>query len=281
MASQQLSHRSTTTVGVFFNVGARDDTPGKLGVSNLVQRLLYKGTSTRSQADLENEVLNMGASLRAFSGRERTGFYATCLNEHVPKIVELLADVTQNARFDAADVEKEKAKVIASMGDIEGQLKQVVMDNLHATAFQETPLANMPIGALNDVESIKPEDLKYFVKKCFKPHTTLIAAAGGTSHQQLTELTEKHFGKLDNSFDGEPVDWSPCRYTGSEIRWRDDALPYAHFAIGLKAPAAGHADSLKLLVTASAIGSYCRTLGKNPDFYGSFYGEWCIIRADD
>lgn len=277
MASQQLAGRSTTTVGVFLDAGARYETAEKSGVFNLIQRLLYKGTTSRSQADIENEVINMGASLRAFTERERTGFYATCLNEDVPKLVELLADVTQNPRFDASDVEKEKLRVIASMGEIENNLKEVVMDNLHAAAYQETPLEKNILGALEAVESIRPDDLHYFLKKYFKPHNTVIASAGGTSHNQLAELVDKHFAKVDNTIDGAPVEWTPCRYTGAEVRWRQDDLPYAHFAIGVQGPEAGSADTAKLMTTLSAIGSYCRTQGKNPEFFGSLYGERIVF----
>lgn len=272
MASQHLD-RSTTTVGVFFDSGARNEEPHKNGVGNLVQRLVYKGSAKRSQADLEAEVAKMGASLKAFTSRERTGFYATCLNEDVPKIVELLADVVQNPRFDAADLEKERAKVIHSMGQIEENLKDIVLDNLHATAFQETPLAQNTLGELDVVESIKAEDLHYFVKRYFKASRTVVAASGGINHNQLAELTDKHFTKLDDTFDGCPVEWTPCRFTGSEIRWRDDSIPYAHFAIALKAPEAGSSETNHLLIAANALGSYCRTQGKNPEYFGTSYGE--------
>lgn len=272
VASQQFK-RNTTTVGVFFETGARYEDASKNGAGNLVTRLLYKGSIKRSQADLESEVRKMGASLRAFTDRDRTGFYATCLNDDVPQVVELLADVIQNPRFDAADLEKERAKVLYSMGEIEHNIKDVVIDNLYACAFQETPLEQNVIGKLDVVEGITTDDLHYFVKKHFNASNVVVASSGGISNTQLTELAEKHFNKLDNTFDGSPVEYVPCRFTGSEIRWRDDSLPYGYFAIAVKVPGAGSPDSIKLQVAQSLLGSYDRSQGTNGPHFKEFYGK--------
>lgn len=272
VASQQLK-RNTTTVGVFFETGARYEDPSKNGAGNLVQRLLYKGSTKRSQADLESEVRKMGATLRAFTSRDQTGFYATCLNDDVPKIIELLADVVQNPRFDEADLQKEKAKVIYSMGEIEANMREVVLDNLYSCAFQETPLEQNVIGKLDVVERITSDDLHFYVKKHFNASNVVIASSGGINNTQLAELTEKHFDKLDNTFDGSPVEYVPCRFTGSEIRWRDDSVPYGYFAIAVKAPGYESAESAKLHIAQNILGSYDRTLGNNEPHFLEFYGK--------
>lgn len=63
----------------------------------------------------------------------------------------------------------------------------------------------------------------------------MLAGAGGVSHNQLIELAQKHFGQMKGpSYDEIPDYVKSCRYTGSEIRVRDDTIPLAHIAIAVE-----------------------------------------------
>lgn len=63
----------------------------------------------------------------------------------------------------------------------------------------------------------------------------VLAGAGGVDHNQLIELADKHFGKMTGpEYDNIPDYIKSCRYTGSEIRVRDDTIPLAHVAIAVE-----------------------------------------------
>lgn len=64
----------------------------------------------------------------------------------------------------------------------------------------------------------------------------VLAGAGGVDHNQLIDLAQKHFGQMKGPYytDGIPAQMQPCRYTGSEIRVRDDSIPLAHIAIAIE-----------------------------------------------
>lgn len=62
-----------------------------------------------------------------------------------------------------------------------------------------------------------------------------MAGAGGVEHNALVELANKHFGKMKGpEYDEIPLLNVSCRYTGSEIRVRDDSIPLAHVAIAVE-----------------------------------------------
>lgn len=63
----------------------------------------------------------------------------------------------------------------------------------------------------------------------------VLAGAGGVDHNQLIELADKHFGRMKGpEYDVIPDYVQACRYTGSEIRVRDDSIPLAHIAIAVE-----------------------------------------------
>lgn len=267
----QTTPSETTTVGIFIDAGSRYEEGRDNGSANFVQRLAFKGTAKRAKAQLESEVASLGARLYSFTTREQTAFYATCLNKDVPKVVEILSDAVQNPKLDEAELEKERAKLLHESSEVECNIREVVDDYLHATAYQGTPLGQTVLGPRENVESLKAKDLKYYVDTHFKASRTVLAAAGGVKQSDLLQLAEQNLGKMDDTFDGTPPVLSKCRYTGSEVRLRDDSLPFAHFSLAVEGPGYNSQDRLPLQIAASALGSYDRSLGR--DAANSTYGK--------
>ena len=77
-------------------------------------------------------------------------------------------------------------------------------------------------------------------------------------HDELVSLAEKHFGELDANYSGAIPELVPCRFTGSEIRVRDDAMPLAHVAIAVEGCGWENGDNIPLMVANTLIGSWDR-----------------------
>ena len=89
----------TATVGLWVDTGSRYETAANNGVAHFLEHMAFKGTSKRSQTQLELEVENMGAHLNAYTSREQTVFYAKCLSSDIGNAVEILSDILQNSKF--------------------------------------------------------------------------------------------------------------------------------------------------------------------------------------
>lgn len=105
-----------------------------------------QGTQCRSQSQLEIEIEDLGAQLNAYTSREQTVYYSKCLAKDVPKAVEILSDIVQNAKLGEQEIERERSVILREMQEVESNLQEVVFDHLHATAYQGTPLANTILG---------------------------------------------------------------------------------------------------------------------------------------
>jgi hypothetical protein len=91
----------TATVGMWIDTGSRYESDANNGVAHFLEHMAFKGTSKRSQLQLETEVENMGGHLNAYTSREQTVYYAKVLKKDVPKAVELLSDILTNSTFSA------------------------------------------------------------------------------------------------------------------------------------------------------------------------------------
>jgi len=271
----------TATIGLFVNTGSKYETAANNGVANFVEHLLFKGTDKRTAAQLEAELDSIGARVNTVTSREETAFYATCLKEDVGRCVEILSDVVQNPKFSEADIESARGVILGEMQDVELNLQEVIMDHLHANAFQGTPLANTIMGPIQNVKSLGKEDLMHYVKTHFKGARMVLAGAGGVNHTELCQLADQHFGKITNEYEAEiPMDLG-IRYTGSEVRMRDDSMPFAHVAVGIEGCSFTNPDYFPLTVAANVMGAYDRSMNIMPHrSLDNKIGEYSMINHE-
>ncbi|XP_055380984.1 mitochondrial-processing peptidase subunit beta [Condylostylus longicornis] len=255
------SGAATATVGLWIDAGSRYETPQNNGVAHFLEHMAFKGTAKRSQTDLELEVENLGAHLNAYTSREQTVFYAKCLSNDVSKAVEILADIIQNSKLGESEIERERGVILREMQEVESNLQEVVFDHLHATAYQGTPLGQTILGPTKNIKSIGKSDLNDYIKSHYKAARIVLAGAGGIKHNDLVKLANEHLGKLENTYDGKPPSVTPCRFTGSEVRVRDDALPLAHIAIAVEGCGWTDQDNVPLMVANTLIGAWDRSQG--------------------
>ncbi|CAG0914670.1 unnamed protein product [Notodromas monacha] len=251
----------TATVAVWINAGARFENDSNNGVANFVEHLAFKGTAKRSQADLEAEVESIGAKLHAHTSRERTVFYAKCLSKDVPKAVEILSDVVQNAKFSEGDVERERDVILKEADAMESNYREVVLDHLHSIAYQGTPLQRSVLGPTKNIKAMKRENIVDYVDNNFKAPRMVLAAAGGVDHSELSQVAKQHLASTSIHYKGEIPKIEHCRYTGSEIRVRNDDLPFVHVALAVECPGWSNEDTLPLQLASSLLGSWDRTHG--------------------
>ncbi|KAI1892818.1 hypothetical protein AGOR_G00137430 [Albula goreensis] len=261
VASEETGH-ATCTVGLWINCGSRFETEKNNGTGFFLEHMAFKGTRKHPQSALEKEVESMGAHLNAYTSREHTAYFMKTLSKDMPKAVELLSEVVQSATLNESDLEHQRGVVLRELEEVEGSLQDVCLDLLHATAFQGTPLGHSVLGPSENARSLTCQDLMEYINIHYKAPRMVLAAAGGVNHSELVGLAKQHFSSMSFEYEGDTVPvLSPCRFTGSEIRVRDDALPLAHVAIAVEGASASSADIITLMVANAIIGNYHITYG--------------------
>jgi len=172
-----------------------------------------------------------------------------------------LADIIQNSQFGEAEIERERGVILREMQEVETNLQEVVFDYLHATAYQGTPLGRTILGPTENIKSITRQDIIDYVADHYKGPRIVLAGAGGLEHDKLVQLGEQYFGKIGTTYPAEIPLVTKCRYTGSEIRSRDDSMPLAHIAIAIQGAGWTDQDNIALMIANTLIGSWDRSQG--------------------
>lgn len=263
VATETHPGAQTATVGVMIDAGSRAETEKNNGTAHFLEHMAFKGTKTRSQADIELEIENMGGHLNAYTSREQTVYYAKCFKDDVSKSVDILSDILQRSTFDTQAIERERDVILTEQIEVEKNTEELVFDHLHATAFQGHSLGRTILGPKENIKTISAGDLRAYIGENYAPERVVLAGAGSVSHQQLVDLATKHFSNMPaaNSSKGLSALKTKPRFVGSEIRIRDDDKPAAHIAIAVEGVGWGSPDYFTMLLMSSLVGNWDRSLG--------------------
>jgi processing peptidase subunit beta len=216
---------------------------------------------------LELEVENLGAHLNAYTSREQTVYYAKAFDKDVPAAVNILSDILQNSKLEESAIERERDVILREQEEVDKQLEEVVFDHLHAVAFQGSALGNTILGPKEHINSISKADLSGYIGKNYTADRMCLVGAGSVTHEALVELAIKNFGDLPVSANPIPLGKSahtPAKFTGSEVRIRDDTMSTCNIAIAMEGVGWRSADYWPMLVMQSIFGNWDRSLGASP-----------------
>jgi len=262
----EASGGETATVGVWIDAGSSFETDADNGSAHFLEHMAFKGTSKRSQLQLEQEIENIGGHLNAYTSREQTVYYAKVFKDDVAQAVDILSDILQNSTLDKGAIDRERSVILREMQEVMGIKEEVIFDELHATAYQGTSLGRTILGPRENILSITRDDLEKYIQTHYTAPRMVIAGAGAVSHSQLCDLANKSFEKLPT----QPAsDLSLVRehsFTGSDARFEDPTMKESHFAVAFETVGWAHPDSITFMVMQSLIGSWDRLAGagKNP-----------------
>jgi predicted Zn-dependent peptidase len=193
VVSESVPYVRSVSLGVWVDVGSRDENETDNGITHFIEHMVFKGTRKRNAQEIAEFVEDIGGYLNAFTTKEHTCFYVRILGEWLEKGVEVLADLVQNPTFEENEIEKEKLVVYEEINDAEDDLEEYIGDLLEYQLFYPHPLGFPIIGTRETVGSFTREKLFEHLNKFYTAENIVISAAGNLRHDDLVELVLKYF----------------------------------------------------------------------------------------
>ncbi len=211
----------SATLGIWVDVGSRDETPAVAGSSHFLEHLLFKGTTSRGALEIATAMDAVGGEMNAFTAKEHTCFYANVLASDLPLAVTLLADLVTEATNTAADLESERTVVLEEIAMRDDEPSDAVHDLFSEVLFGDTPLGRSVLGTVESIEGLTRDDVDGWYRQRYAMPSMVVTAAGRVDHQQVLELVTAAFGdRLSDAGEpaplrvGEPGAERPARSTG-------------------------------------------------------------------
>ncbi|MBW1989720.1 MAG: insulinase family protein [Deltaproteobacteria bacterium] len=196
-----MPHVRSVSIGIWVDVGARDEDDAEAGVCHFIEHMLFKGTRKRSAFDLAAQMDLLGGNFNAFTTMESTCFHGRVLDTHIEGLVDLLSDLFLSSVFDPGEVERERSVILQEAGMMEDAPEDFLHLLTGRAFFGDHPLGRSILGPQENIRRFTSKFLKARQKRWYHPERIVVAAAGNLDHEAFTGLLSSAFRRINP---GEP-----------------------------------------------------------------------------
>lgn len=249
--SERIDTVRSVAVGVWFAVGSRDETTAESGMSHFLEHMMFKGTKTRSAADISQAFDGLGAELNAFTSKEYTCYYSRVIDRHLPTAIELLSDMVSNSLLADDACASEREVVIEEIARMEDTPDDRIHERFARALWPGHPLGASILGSRESVSAFDHRSTAAFRNSHYTTGNCVVAAAGNVDHSRLVELVDKHLTLHAGSRAGRDIDFQSNPEPLSVLT-RD--TEQSHICYGVTALNAQHEDRFALSVADTIFG---------------------------
>lgn len=190
------------TVGVMYQVGAKDEIPGRSGFAHFFEHLLFEGTENIERGEWFNIVSANGGRNNANTSQDRTFYYETFPSNKLevglwmesermlhPKIEKIGVD-TQNEV-----VKEEKRQRI----DNSPYGKIIYRTGVDKHLFKTHPYGRSVIGSMDDLDAAELSEFQDFNKQYYNPNNATLVVAGDIDVAATKKMIADYFGTIENN----------------------------------------------------------------------------------
>ena len=256
VVTESIAHVRSVSVGIWFDVGSRDEISEQSGISHFIEHMVFKGTKNYRLRQIAQSLESVGGYLNAFTSKEQTCFYARCLDRHLEKAVSVLSDMVQFPLFEPAELEKEKQVVLEELKNIEDDPDDLIHDYFDKAIYGNHPLAFPVIGTVKSIMAMKRPMLIDYMRRHHTPASMVIAAAGHITHDVMVSLIKRYFQGVPSSRHNGTVSRlrAPNRPAVPAAQDYERPITQAHICMGTLGLSVKHRQRYSLLVLNTLLG---------------------------
>ena len=178
----------STSMGMWFGVGSRDEAAGQEGSTHFLEHLLFKGTATRDARAIAEAFDMIGGESNAATAKEHTSYYARVQGQDSMTALDVITDMVTSSLLDPKEVETERGVIVSELADAADDPQDVAHEAFARAAFGEgTPLGR-PIGGTPETVTAVPRDAVWeHYRRTYASDTLVVAVAGAVDHEQVCE----------------------------------------------------------------------------------------------
>jgi predicted Zn-dependent peptidase len=189
--SEALPAVRSVAVGIWVRTASAHESRPKMGVSHLLEHMVFKGTERRTARQLALELESRGGSLDAFTGRDHTSYQAHVLDADLPRAVDVLTDLVRRPLLRESDLALERNVVLEEISTVDDTPDDLVFELFADRLWPEHPYGYSILGTRDTVGALSTADLRQVHGAGYYRGNCVVAAAGRIDHGALLDLLER------------------------------------------------------------------------------------------
>jgi predicted Zn-dependent peptidase len=206
IVTEEVPSVRSAAVGIWVNVGSRDEAPATAGASHFLEHLLFKGTTSRTALEISSSIESVGGEMNAFTSKEYTCFYARVIDTDLPMAIDVVSDLITSSIVTALDVDAERKVVLEEIAMRDDDPSDLVHDLFSDTYYGDTAIGRPILGTIDSIKGMSRSTVFNYYKKKYLPQDLVVAVAGNIKHKRVVAMVEEALSR-DNFLDelGAPI----------------------------------------------------------------------------
>jgi predicted Zn-dependent peptidase len=200
IVTEEVPSVRSAAVGIWVNVGSRDEAPATAGASHFLEHLLFKGTTSRTALEISSSIESVGGEMNAFTSKEYTCFYARVIDTDLPMAIDVVSDLITSSVVTALDVDAERKVVLEEIAMRDDDPSDLVHDLFSDTYYGDTQIGRPILGTVDSIQGMSRNTVFNYYKKKYLPQDLVVAVAGNIKHKQVVAMVERALSR-DNFLD--------------------------------------------------------------------------------
>jgi zinc protease len=218
-----------------YSAGGAAVEPAKIaGVGTLMMRATIKGTRTRSADTIAAESEMLGGSIGTSVASDGGGWMFTVPNSRWRDAVNLLQDVVQHPRFDAAALDTERAIALTQLAQLRDDMLRYPVRLAMEAAFPGHPYGRSLLGNEDSLREITPAELRRWHEESVLSSAGVLAAVGDVPEEEMAQALADAFAEISSAAAVHPAPPSWPQAMTLRLELRDKAQ--TALAIGFPGP---------------------------------------------
>ena len=182
----------SVAIGLWTNIGSRDEDEDFSGCSHFLEHLLFKGTVKRTSTEISTIIEAKGGHLNAFTDRDITCFHARVLEKNTELAIDVLSDIVQNPLLLHEDIKKELQVVRSEISRRDDNPEDLVHDLCVEKAWRGNDAAHSVLGEYNRLVKLGQDNVRKYYEDHYVPANMTLTAAGALNPDKVIGLAEKY-----------------------------------------------------------------------------------------
>jgi len=190
--TEKMPESKSVSIGIWIDVGSRDEANQFWGCTHFMEHLLFKGTIKRSAKEISTIIEERGGYLNAFTDRDMTCYHAKVLGADLPLAVDVLSDMVQYPLLKTEDIDMERKVVLSEIDSRDDDPGDLIHDLYFENAWGENGAAHSILGEKNTLNVIDRDAVRCYFSEHYSPRDMVVTAAGRVEHEKLADDIERH-----------------------------------------------------------------------------------------
>ena len=183
-------------MSLMVRMGTRYETRQTAGLSNFLQLIVVRGTTTRDGTEIVSAADRMGGSIDAYADADYAEITATALSRFWSDMLDLVADVTLRPSLSDGTAQAVRDFLVRQIRNRADKPYDAAFDALLARTFGDNPYGWDALGLKESVERMDRAALLAHYRRHYVPGAMVLAVSGKVKRQDVIARAERLFGLL-------------------------------------------------------------------------------------